>query len=91
MAARALDLYLGEDNQIWAYDSATGIGYRMPPALKHQHPPVSSPPADTTILTSPDGSCKVSVALNNYGDIIVSQSAGPNAGKAANISYGKWA
>lgn len=44
--SRPLELYLGEDNQIWALDKALGVGYRMPPSdQRNQHPP--APPSDS--------------------------------------------
>jgi Collagen triple helix repeat (20 copies) len=46
-------------------------------------------PASLT-LSSPDGGSKVTIALNNDGDIIATQISGPNAGKSCNLTYGHW-
>jgi hypothetical protein len=45
-------------------------------------PPVS--------MKSPDSSSAVSLSLVNGGDLVISQSSGPNAGKSVNLTYGKW-
>jgi hypothetical protein len=45
MEARPLELYLGQDNLIWAYDSLADVAYRMPPSdQRNQHPP--APPSN---------------------------------------------
>jgi hypothetical protein len=34
---------------------------------------------------------QVELSLNPDGDLIVTQTAGPNAGKSVNLTYGRWA
>jgi hypothetical protein len=45
-------------------------------------PPVS--------MKSPDSASQISLQVVNGGDLVVSQSSGPNAGKSVNLTYGKW-
>jgi IPT/TIG domain len=45
-------------------------------------------PAAGTFTTA-DASC--TLKINEYGDLIATQTQGPNAGKSVNLTYGKWA
>jgi hypothetical protein len=38
-----------------------------------------------------DGTNAIALSMNVNGDLVVSQSAGPNAGKSVNLTYGLWA
>jgi hypothetical protein len=38
-----------------------------------------------------DGTNAIALSMDAGGDLIVSQSAGPNAGKQVNLTYGHWA
>lgn len=37
-----------------------------------------------------DGTNTIDLNMNSNGDLIVTQSAGPNAGKSINLTYGRW-
>jgi hypothetical protein len=45
-------------------------------------------PAASTLIAS-GASCTLNI--NSDGDLIITQTAGPNAGKSVNLTYGKWA
>jgi len=42
-------------------------------------------------LVLSDGINQITLSIGPYGDLWVTQEAGPNAGKSANLTYGKWA
>ena len=52
--------------------------------------PAPTPSPSSVLLTSPNGRCSVSLSLNDDGDIMAGQISGPNRGKSANLTYGKW-
>jgi hypothetical protein len=56
-------------------------------------PGAQGPPGDppsSLDMVSPDALSTVTLTLVNGGDIVASQSTGPNAGKTVNLTYGKW-
>jgi len=52
---------------------------------------VAPPVAANPVMSFSDGTNTVTLSMNTSGDLVASQSAGPNAGKSVNLTFGKWA
>jgi len=55
-----------------------------------QGPPGPSA-AEAASMVFTDGTNTFSLGISSDGDLVLTETAGPNAGKSVNLSYGKWA
>jgi hypothetical protein len=83
-----VSFYQSNQGELFVHFAAGGQDYRLTDFANSR----LFCPTNSLFMTSPTpGAAVVTLTLNDTGDIIATQTTGPNAGKSVNLTTGKWA